>query len=98
MSDVQEQETPEERERRRQYEAQLEPLVAAAAPKVREGERAWLGHVQDLVPSGTDWLDGIPEEDRPWEAALEAVAHRHQVSYELVTDGDDATLWLVPLH
>jgi len=98
MSADQEQVGQEERERRRQYEAELEPLVAAAAPKVREGERAWLGRVEDLVPSGTDWLDGIPEEDRPWEAALEAVAHRHQLSYELVTDGDEATLWLVPPH
>jgi hypothetical protein len=98
MSADQEQVGQEERERRRQYEAELEPLVAAAAPKVREGYRAWLGRVQDLVPSGTDWLDGIPEEDRPWEAALEAVVHRYQLSYELVTDGDEATLWLVPLH
>jgi hypothetical protein len=98
MSADQEQVGQEERERRRQYEAELEPLVAAAAPKVREGERAWLGRVEDLVPSGTDWLDGIPEEDRPWEAALEAVVHRHQLSYELVTEGDEATLWLVPPH
>jgi hypothetical protein len=88
----------EQSERRRQYEADLEPLVAAAAPQVREGERAWLGWVRELAPSRTDWADGIPEQDQLWEAALEAVVHRHQLSYELVTDDGSAGLWLVPPH
>jgi hypothetical protein len=88
----------EQSERRRQYEAELEPLVAAAAAQVGEGERAWLGWVHELAPSRTDWADGIPEEDQLWADALEAVVHRHDLSYELVTDDEGAALWLVPPH
>jgi hypothetical protein len=88
---------PEESERR-QYEAELEPLVAAAAPQVREGERAWLGRVRELAPSRRDWDHGIPDQDQTWEAALEAVVHRHGLSYELITDESGGALWLVPPH
>jgi hypothetical protein len=95
---VPEREDQEQSERRRQYEADLEPLVAEAAPQVREGERAWLGRVSDLAPSRTDWLQGIPDQDQPWAAALEAVVHRHGLSYELITDDSGGALWLVPPH
>jgi hypothetical protein len=83
---------------RQDYASQLEPLVARAAAGIEAGKRAYLGSLQDLVPSQSDSPPFIDAADEPWFAALEEVARRHGVSYELVTDRSGGTLWLVPSH
>jgi hypothetical protein len=94
--------SPDEREkqaqdeRRRQYEAELEPRVAAAAPKVGGANRVLLGPVSELVPSRTDEEETVPAEDQVWYQALGAVAHRYGLTYELITAHPRSTLWLIP--
>jgi hypothetical protein len=84
-----------------QYAADLEPLVAEKAPYLRPPaeDRVFLGRLADLAPSRPASAARLTPADQLWLRALEAEAHRHGVSYELVTheNGEDG-LWLVPLH
>jgi hypothetical protein len=96
MVSPQEREKQAREERLRQYEAELEPLVAAAAPKIVGANRVLLGPVRELVPSRTDEEESVPEEDQLWYRALGAVAHRCGLSYELITAHPNSTLWLIP--
>lgn len=82
-------------QRRRQYEADLEPLVAPAAPHVHDANRALLGRVRDLVPSRTDDVHAVPDEDVLWYRALGAVAERYGLTYELVSEETGRYLWLI---
>jgi hypothetical protein len=91
-----EREKPARDERLRQYEAEIEPLVAAAAPKIVGANRVLLGPVSELVPSRTDEEESVPEEDQLWYQALGAVAHRYGLTYELITAHPRSTLWLIP--
>jgi hypothetical protein len=91
-----EQEKQAQEERLRQYEAELQPLVAAAAPKVVGPNRVLLGNVSELVPSRTDERESVPAEDQLWYQALGAVAHRYGLTYELITTPPQSTLWLIP--
>jgi hypothetical protein len=83
------------------YVDELEPLVAEKAPQVRlpDNDHAFLGVLSDLAPSRPRSVEQLGEADQTWLRALEFVAHRHGVSYELIShvDGDDHLL-LVPLH
>jgi hypothetical protein len=86
----------ERAERRRTYEADLEPVVAAAAPKIHGDTRVRLGAVRDLLPSRTDDLHRVPLEDELWYEALGAVAHRYGLTYELIGEASGGTIWLIP--
>jgi transaldolase / glucose-6-phosphate isomerase len=82
-----------------QYVVELEPLVERTAPEVSDIHRAFLGRLPDLAPSRTRTAQQLSPADQTWLAALEDVVHRHQLSYELITneEGEDH-LWLVPQH
>jgi len=89
---------PELKERSRQYVPDLEPLVARIAPSVGD-DRALLGRLCDLLPSESCSAQQLSPEDRAWLLALEQVAHRHQLSYELITCmGAEDSIYLVPAH
>jgi hypothetical protein len=82
-----------------QYVAELEPLVERIAPGVHDSARGFLGHAFDLAPSRAHSARHFSPEDWVWLAALEDVAHRHQLACELVThEGGDDTFWLVFPH
>jgi len=83
----------------REYEPDIEPLVAAAAPQVGLNH-AFLGSLGDLLPSGGASAQALTAEDQAWLQALERVAHGYDLGYELITDAGEGpdTLWLVPLH
>jgi hypothetical protein len=82
----------------RQYVSEIEPLVQKAAPMVGD-DRAYLGSPTELAPSRPVTFDRLTPADWSWLAALADVAHRHQLSYELVThEGGGDHLWLVPRH
>jgi transaldolase/glucose-6-phosphate isomerase len=83
------------------YVAELEPLVERSAPEVSDIQRAFLGRLSDLAPSRTRTARQLSPADLIWLRALENVVHRHQLSYELITNEDESKedhLWLVPLH
>jgi hypothetical protein len=84
-----------------QYVRELDSLVAAKAPDLRppEEDRVLLGSLSELAPSRPPSADLLTGADQTWLSALQEVAHRHGVSYELITheDGEDH-LWLVPRH
>lgn len=81
------------------YVAELEPLVARAAPDVSKFNRVFLGRLTNLAPSKTPIARQLSPEDETWLLALETVAHQHGVSYELVTtENDEGFLWLVWPH
>jgi hypothetical protein len=86
----------EQEERRHQYEAELEPRVAAAASEVVDANRVLLGRVTELVPSRTADSHRLSADDQLWLQALGAVAHRYHLTYELITDNSGGTLWLIP--
>lgn len=88
--------TQEQAAQRRQYETALEPLIAAAAPKIHDANRVLLGLVQELVPSHTEDRRAVPEADRLWYRALGAVTQRYGLTYELVSDHSGRALWLIP--
>jgi hypothetical protein len=81
------------------YEAAIEPLVAAAAPEVGP-DRAFLGNLCDLLPSRTRSAQRLSADDLSWLEALRQVAHRFGLDEELVTRADEGSdsLWLVPRH
>src|SRR2546428_5624223 len=81
-----------------EYVSEIEPLVEKAAPMVGD-DRAYLGSLTELAPSRPITYIRLTPVDWSWLAALEEVVHRHQLSYELVTNerGEDH-LWLVPRH
>ena len=91
--------TPPEQEREfLQYVPDLEPLVEKTAPEVGDN-RAFLGRLCDLLPSGTPTARQLTAADQDWLVALEHVAHAHQLSYELIADtGESDSIWLVPPH
>ena len=81
-----------------QFVAALEPLVEKTAPDVGD-DRAFLGRLSDLVPSQSRTADRLSPADRTWLSALEEVVHRHDLSYELVTnERGEGHLWLIPRH
>jgi hypothetical protein len=85
-------------ERFREYVSEIEPLVQKAAPMVGD-DRAYLGSLTELAPSRPITFERLTPADWSWLAALEDVVHRHQLSYELVTnEGGEDHLWLVPQH
>jgi hypothetical protein len=89
---------PEREKQIQKYVAEVEALVAANAPNVGD-DRAFLGWLCDLLPSGPPSAQHLTTEDQAWLAALEYVGHAHDLSYELIAyTGEADTLWLVPLH
>src|SRR5436853_535167 len=84
-----------------QYVRELDSLIAEKAPDVRPPaeDRVFLGRLSELAPSRPPSADLLIDADQTWLSALQEAAHRHGVSYELITheDGEDH-LWLVPLH
>ncbi len=89
---------PQPDEKFPEYVSEIEPLVQKAAPMVGDG-RAYLGSLTELAPSRPTTLERLTPADLSWLAALEEVVHRHQLSYELVTnEGGEDHLWLVPSH
>jgi hypothetical protein len=86
----------EPRRQTERYEAEIEPLVTAAIPEMREEYRGWLGWLKDLIPSHKEDETHFPPDDRLWLQALAAVCHRHGLTYELVADPAGRQLWLIP--
>src|SRR4029077_13790152 len=98
MTDNSKHPLPESGEEYRRYVSEIEPLVQKAAPMVGD-DRAFLGSLAELAPSRPTTFTRLTSADRSWLAALEDVVHRHQLSYELVTnEGGEDHLWLVPRH